>query len=74
MRITLVWDDQAIEHIARHHVTPEEVEEVSYDPDSWVVGTRQKRYFIYGRTGGGRYLKVMVEPLGHGLFYPVTAL
>lgn len=73
MCIRLLWDDEAVEHIARHHVGPEEVEEVAYDPRSFIVGTRQKRYIVYGQTGSGRYLKAVVEPLGRGLFYPVTA-
>ena len=73
MHIELKWDEQAIEHIARHHVTPEEVQEVTYDSRSLVFGAAQKRYFVYGRTGSGRYLKVIVERLRGALFYPVTA-
>lgn len=51
MRITLSWDDDAIEHIARHAVGPEEVDGVTDNP---------------------RY-SVVVEPLGRGSFYLVTA-
>lgn len=73
MYIELLWDDEAVEHIARHNVTPIEVEDVVYEPYSLIVRTRQKRYMVYGQTDSGRYLKVVIEPLGQGLFYPVTA-
>ena len=73
MLVELLWDDEAIEHIARHNVTPTEVEDVIYEVRSLILMTRQNRYIVYGQTGSGRYLKVVVEPLGRGRFYPVTA-
>ncbi len=42
-RITIEWDEDAIEHIWRHRVEPEEVEEVL-----------QERY-IFRRGRGGTY-------------------
>jgi hypothetical protein len=30
------WDDNNIEHIARHDVTPDEVEGVAFDDEPWI--------------------------------------
>jgi hypothetical protein len=71
--IELLWDDEAVEHIDRHNVTPAEVEDVVYETQSLILRTRQDRYMVYGQTSSGRYLKVVIEPLRRGRFYPVTA-
>jgi uncharacterized DUF497 family protein len=68
----LEWDDENIEHIARHGVNPEEVEDICFglnlsekDGDS--------RYVVSGQTRGGRYLNMVIEKIGKGLFRPITA-
>ncbi|HJX13065.1 MAG TPA: hypothetical protein VJ377_06000 [Dehalococcoidales bacterium] len=68
----LAWDDENIEHIARHDVTPVEVEDVCFDLhlSRKVVG---QRYVLSGQTASGRYLNVVVERIGRGLFRPITA-
>ena len=40
------WDDDNIEHIARHGVEPEEVEEIVYEDcfPSWIVRARRRAY------------------------------
>lgn len=73
MYIELLWDDEAVEHVTRHNVTPAEVEDVVYEARSLILRTRQDRYMVYGQTNSGRYLKVVIEPLGRGCFYPITA-
>lgn len=73
MYFELLWDDEAVEHVNRHNVTPAEVEDVVYEARSLILRTRQNRYMVYGQTGYGRYLKVVIEPLGQGRFYPITA-
>lgn len=50
-----VWDVDNIDHIACHGVTPEEVEEVCYRKKVILKG-RLGRYYVPGRTEGGRYL------------------
>lgn len=73
MRISsLLWDDQNVEHIARHGVTPEEVEEVCFGVHVAVRG-RYGRYILYGNTDAGRYLFVVVERIKGGLMRPITA-
>lgn len=73
MHVALEWNDEALEHITRHHVTPAEVEDVTYDVRSQIRKAGQDRYILHGRTTSGRYLKVVIERIGRGRFYPVTA-
>jgi uncharacterized DUF497 family protein len=61
------WDDDNIEHIARHGVEPEEVEEIVYEDchPSWIVrvrrrGARETRWMVFGQTCGGRYLVAVI--------------
>ena len=60
------------EHIARHHVTVEEVEEVT-EANPFVTRTRQGRYRLIGQTAAGRYLAVIIAPRGQGVYGLVTA-
>lgn len=68
----LNWDDNNIEHIARHGVTPQEVEDVCFGFHIYVREGRQ-RYVISGQSASGRYLNVVVEQVGKGVFRPITA-
>ena len=68
-----VWDDDNIEHIARHGVEPEEVEEIVYEDchPSWIVrarrrGIRETRWMVFGQTCGGRYLVTVIAPYPAG--------
>ena len=56
----IAWDERSIRHIARHHVTVKEVEEVCFDSKSCVF-RRGERYIILGQTEAGRYLFVAVD-------------
>ena len=68
----LEWDDQNIEHIARHNVGPQEVEDVCFGLHiSQKAG--DKRYILSGQSVGGRYINVVVEQVGKGLFRSITA-
>jgi len=56
------WTKESIEHIARHKVTPKEVEEVLFEDEPYVFRARGKnRYAVYGTTGGGRYLVIVLQ-------------
>ena len=68
----LIWDDENVEHIARHNVTPKEVEEVCYSLHLNEKEGRQ-RYILSGQTESGRYLNVVVEKISGGMFRPITA-
>ena len=68
----LEWDDENIEHIAQHNVGPQEVEEVCFGLHiSQKAG--DKRYILSGQSVGGRYINVVVEQVGKGLFRSITA-
>lgn len=72
MRIKkLIWDEWNINHIARHDVSKEEVEEVFEDKHLFERG-RDGTYQITGQTAVGRYLTIVLVPRRNG-FYPVTA-
>ena len=68
----LEWDDENIGHIARHNVSPKEVEDICFTMHlSEKEGN--KRYILSGQTESGRYLNVVIERIGGGLFRPITA-
>ena len=67
----LVWDEWNIDHIAKHNVEPEEVQEVCDSRNLFEKG-RDGTYQITGQTESGRYLSIVVVPRGNS-FYPVTA-
>lgn len=76
MRITtLVWDDWNEDHISRHGVSAEEVEEICSSPGRILRRARGGTYVVFGRTADGRELMVVLSPQGPdpGSFYPVTA-
>jgi len=77
MRIdAFVWPEERIEHISRHGVTHEEVEEVCFEKPlvqrAKSVGENPV-YYILGQTVAGRYLFCVVIRFPDGKGYPVTA-
>jgi hypothetical protein len=60
MRIhEFVWDDERIDHIARHGITPEEVEEVCFGQAFVRRGRTEGKnpvYYVLGETHTGRHL------------------
>lgn len=70
----LVWDPGNVAHIARHEVTPEEVEEVCHGEPVVQVG-KKGRSLVFGPTLSGRMLTVVLDPESseEGVYYPVTA-
>lgn len=68
----LLWDDWNAEHLARHHVSPTEVDEVCFG-EPWILRGREGRFVVFGQTLAGRYLLVILGERGAGLFYPITA-
>jgi uncharacterized protein len=71
--LSLVWDAWNIAHIARHDVTPDEVEEVC-TADPVIRATYSNRFLAIGETKSGRILAVVLDPEPEdGVFYVVTA-
>ena len=71
----LEWDDYNIKHIAEHNINPEEVEDVCFGLHiSRKIGSkRSKTYMLAGQTDAGRYLNVVIQAKGEGIFRPGTA-
>ncbi len=67
----LVWDEDVEEHIRRHHVTFDEVEEAVYNRR--LVRKSRQYLMVLGQTYGGRYLTVILDDVAQGRWYVVTA-
>ena len=71
-----VWPQERIDRIARHGVTPEEVEDVCFgDPLIQRAKSEGENpvYYMLGQTTLGRYLFCVVIAFPDGKGYPVTA-
>ena len=79
--INLRWAEKQIQHIARHGITPEEVEEVLYLDKYSFIQKREKSkkyqgsnlYAVFGSTQEGRLLTIMLLNTSSGYYVPVTA-
>ncbi len=71
---SLVWTRENREHIAEHHVTPTEVEELFFEDKPYFRrGPGENLYHVYGQSVAGRYIFVVMIYLGRGKGYIVTA-
>lgn len=69
----LIWDEGNTAHIARHDVTPKEVEEVCHG-QYLVKDAKAGRVMIIGSTKSGRALCIIIDPEAEErIWYPVTA-
>ncbi len=68
----LLWDTWNTEHIARHGVTQQDVEDVCQG-DYIIRESYKGRIMVIGPTLDGRMLAVVLDPEGQGVYYPVTA-
>ena len=75
MKITeIVWDDETIEHIARHSVISSEVEEMFFgETHPFVEKGRENLYIVMGQTNTGRYIFTVVKLTGKGKAKIITA-
>ncbi|MGI5882536.1 MAG: hypothetical protein ACOX7L_05645 [Dethiobacteria bacterium] len=79
--INLRWSDYRIQHIARHGITPEEVEEAILKDDFKLLKKYQKStsfpgkylYLAYGKTKEGRLLTVLLLNSEGTEYIPITA-
>lgn len=56
----IYWTERSEEHIARHGVDPEEVEDVVFCRPHWFSGGRQGTTLCHGVTRSVRYLLVVL--------------
>ncbi|MDQ3655170.1 MAG: BrnT family toxin [Chloroflexota bacterium] len=70
----LEWDDWNRDHIAKHDVSPEEVEEMLATAPVF-RRTYKQRFQLLGPTLAGRMLSVIVgaNPERHAIFYVFSA-
>jgi uncharacterized DUF497 family protein len=70
----VLWSTRNIAHIARHDITPEEVEDVLLSPPLDARrGERDSTYLVFGRSRVGRRLLVVIAPRPGNSWYVVTA-
>ena len=55
------WDEETVDHISNHSVSPEEVEEVLFNgmDSALIMRGKEGRYLAYGKTNGARLLLVV---------------
>jgi uncharacterized protein len=66
------WDEENIEHILRHNVIPDDVEEACMN-NPYIRKSADKRYLVYGITDNGRYIFIVGINKGKGSFRTITA-
>ncbi len=69
----VAWDEASEAHVARHAVTPDEVEDVLFCRPRLVQGGPHGTTYVMGTTLAGRYLFVVVATADRGGVYVVTA-
>ncbi|MEA3279583.1 MAG: BrnT family toxin [Thermodesulfobacteriota bacterium] len=76
MIYSLIWSSKNLEHITKHDVTPEEVEEIC-GKKSLILKAPSKGqnpvYYVLGQTFAGRYLFSVIIYFGKSRGYAVTA-
>ena len=71
--VQLIWDNWNVKHIARHKVSPNEVEQAC-SSEVVVLGGKKGRLIVLGLTKANRLIAIVLDPeLQAGIYYPVTA-
>ncbi len=60
--------------LARHNVSPDEVEDVAFEDEPWIRKGRKKRRYMLGYTIAGRYLFIVYVPRLKGTARVITAM
>lgn len=75
---SILWDrdddpEGNVQHIARHNVTTEEVEDVFKKPTGTGTSRSSGRPIVFGDTRAGRHIMVAYEGIDASTAYPITA-
>jgi uncharacterized DUF497 family protein len=75
---SIVWDRDDdphgnVQHIARHNLTMEDVEDVFQNPTGTDVSRTSGRPLVFGETRTGRYIMVAYDMIDASTVYPITA-
>jgi hypothetical protein len=71
-----IWNEESggnVEHIAEHNLTPEDIEEVIFNPIDRDVSRSTGLPIVFGFTPDGRYILVVYEQMDDVTIYAVTA-
>jgi len=68
------WDDANIDHISKHGVFPDEVEDVAFDDDPWIRRGRKGTRYMLGYAVAGRYLFTVYVLKDQGIARVVTSM
>lgn len=73
--VLFVWNDELVDYIAQHGVTPEEFEEVVLNAKTIQHSRSSGRPMAFGPTSTGKYLACVFEYTGAGEdeVLPITA-
>jgi uncharacterized DUF497 family protein len=70
----VLWGSRNVAHVARHGISPEEVEDVLFSPPLDARrGEREGTFLVFGRTREGRRLLVVISPRLRNAWYVITA-
>ncbi len=72
----IIWNDEPggnVEHIAEHGLTPDDVEDVLFNPLEETTSRSSRRPVATGYTRDGRLVLVVYELIDDVTIYPVTA-
>jgi hypothetical protein len=72
----IIWNEEPggnVDHISEHNLTPEDVEEVLFNPVDRDVSRSSGLPIVFGFTPDGRYILVAYEQVDDVTIYPVTA-
>lgn len=69
----LIWDTWNVSHIARHNITPDEVEAVCHGSPLVLRGQQKNRLVVIGQTEESLVMTVILQSKGKDKYYPITA-
>jgi uncharacterized DUF497 family protein len=67
------WDDETVEHLAEHGVSPEQFEEIVQNPVKVEFSRSSDRPGAFGWDDEGRYLYCVYEMIDETTVLPITA-
>lgn len=75
---SILWDRDDdprgnVQHIARHGLTREDVEDVFDNPTGTDISRSSGRPVVFGDTRTGRHIIVVYEEIDASTVYPITA-
>ncbi|MGB7296893.1 MAG: hypothetical protein WBC70_15015 [Candidatus Aminicenantales bacterium] len=69
------WTEHSVEHIAKHAISPREVEEACFNEleSPYIRSGIDDLHYVFGRTDAGRFLFIVVKYERRGQVRVITA-